>query len=352
MTSKRRSEISLLNVLFCFLVIFIHIISYAVSAFPIGTIQYTAVMIPWRLSSFVVQGFILLSGVKLFLTGKDSVSFGKYIKARLKGVILPYVLCYIVYYAFYVVVYNYPIFDIGFIFKHFVFGSLVCHFYFIPLLFQFDILFPIWKRIVNKYSGIIVIPAALVLTTLFETYFPTMLNIAFPNLNFTYNDRIFTTYLAFWLIGCYIGKNYDYFISCFKKNLAAISTIFGFALVLCVYFSYMSFNGLAYVPFMNLLHFIYVISTIVFLYAVAIKLPEGIFEKIPFIKNIDKASYHIYLWHMIVLYLTNAIIDKFAITAQGIAFVIRAVITYTVTISLCVLYGKIKEKIKVKFSKG
>ena len=183
------------------------------------------------------------------------------------------------------------------------------------------------------------------MTALFETYLPTMLNIAFPNLNFTYNDRVFTTYLAFWLIGCYIGKNYEYFISVLKKNFCAISTIYGFVLVLCIYFSYMSFNGFIYVPFMNMLHFIYVVSTIVFLYAVTIKLPESTFEKIPLVKSTDKASYHIYLWHMLVLFLTNILIDKFVITAQGINFIIRTVVTYTITISLCVIYGKIKEKV-------
>ncbi len=345
MPSKRRTEISLLNVLFCLLVIFIHIISYAVSAFPAGTVKYTAVMIPWRLATFVVQGFVLLSGVKLFLTGKDKLPFGKYMKGRLKGVILPYAISYIVYYAFYVIVYDYPVFDMGFIVRHFLLGSLVCHFYFIPLLFQFDLLLPLWKIIVNKYSGIIVIPTALLMSAMFEAYFSTMLNIVFPSLNFIYNDRIFTTYLAFWLIGCYIGKNYEDFVLVMKKNIAAISAIFGVVLILCVYFSYMAFGGFAYVPFMNLLHFIYVVSTIIFLYALALRIPEGVFEKIPLVKSIDRSSYHIYLWHMLVLLFTNNLIDAAVITSQGIAFIIRALITYIVTITLCVLYGKLKLKI-------
>lgn len=345
MASERRSEISLLNVLFCLIVIFIHIISYAVSAFSVGTVKYTAVMIPWRLATFVVQGFVMLSGVKLFLTGKDNVPYGKYIKGRLKGVILPYALCFILYYVYYVIVYSYPVFDFSFFFKHFAFGSLTCHFYFIPLLFQFDILHPLWRRIVNNCSGIIVIPFALLFSALFEIYFPTMLNIVFPNLNFVYNDRIFTTYLAFWLIGCYIGKNYDHFVSVMKKNVAAISTIFGVALSLCVYFSYIAFNGFAYVPFMNLLHFIYVVCTIIFLYALALTIPKGVYEKIPLIKSIDKASYHIYLWHMLVLLITNDLIGAFSVTRQSTAFIIRALITYSVTITLCIIYGKLKKAI-------
>jgi fucose 4-O-acetylase-like acetyltransferase len=124
MASKRKSEISYLNVLLCLFVIFIHIISFAVSGFETGTLSYNLAMFPWRMVSFVVQGFILLSGVKLFLTGKDEKSYGEYLKSRIKGVILPYIFSYFIYYVFYFVVYDYPL-DIAFILKHLVLGSLV-----------------------------------------------------------------------------------------------------------------------------------------------------------------------------------------------------------------------------------
>ncbi len=343
MTSKRRPEISILNVLFCLLVIFIHINSYAVAGFAPNTLKYTLVMIPGRLAAFVVQGFVLLAGVKLFLTGKDNVPYGKYILSRLRGVILPYAVSYALYYVFYFVVYDYPL-DAAFILKHFALGSLVCHMYFIPIIFQFDLLFPLWKRIVNKCSAIIVIPFALLVSSILESFLPTMLSIAFKGVNFTYNDRIFTTYLAYWLIGCYIGKHYDSFTEILKKNFKTICTVFGTALVLCVYFSYIAFNNIAYVPFMNPLHSLYAICTIIFLYAVAIKIPEGAFAKIPLIPKIDRASYDIYLWHMMVLFFADFILKKLAVTAQGLSFVIRAVVVYSVTITLCILWQAFKKK--------
>ena len=71
--TKRRIELSLLNVLFCLIVIMIHILSYPVSQLDVGTAEYTAVMLLWRLMSFVVQGFVLLSGLKMFLTKKDRI---------------------------------------------------------------------------------------------------------------------------------------------------------------------------------------------------------------------------------------------------------------------------------------
>ncbi|MBQ1948080.1 MAG: acyltransferase [Clostridia bacterium] len=342
MAKKRRTELSILNVLFCLLVILIHIISYPVSAFLPGTAKYTAVMLPWRLASFVVQGFVFLSGVKLFLNGKEQKGYIPYLKGRLKGIIVPYILCYAVYYAYYMIRYGYPM-DILFFGRHFLLGSLVCHMYFIPLLFQFDLLFPVWKRLVGKVSGVVFVPFAIVLTLILESYLPTMLSAFFPQVNFIYNDRLFTTYVSYWLIGCYVGKNYDAFSDILKKNFKALSVIYGFVTVLCVLFSYMAFNQFAYVPYMNLWHSVYCLTAIVFLFALAKKIPDSIWARVPLATDIDKASFYIYLWHMLVLLLTNDVLDRLGIVAQAPGFLIRCVAVYGITIFMCVLYTRIKK---------
>ena len=141
---KRKSELSLLNVTFCFLVIFIHAISYAVGAFPAGSFREALVILPWRLSSFVVPGFLLLAGVKLTLTGKDAVPYPKYLFSRVRGILLPYTAAFCLYFAAFFVFYDYPL-SPTFIAKHFVLGSLCYHLYFIPVLCQFDLLLPFWK---------------------------------------------------------------------------------------------------------------------------------------------------------------------------------------------------------------
>ena len=64
---KRKNELSLLNIIFCLLVIFIHIASAPIAGLSKGSWQYGVFFVPWRLSSFVVQGFIFLSGLKMFL---------------------------------------------------------------------------------------------------------------------------------------------------------------------------------------------------------------------------------------------------------------------------------------------
>lgn len=344
MASKRKSEISYLNILLCLFVIFIHIISFAVSGFPTGTLSYNLAMFPWRMVSFVVQGFILLSGVKLFLTRKDEISYGKYLKLRVKGVILPYIFSYAIYYTFYFVVYDYPL-NATFILKHLVLGSLTCHFYFIPLLFQFDLLFPLWKWFINKFSPIIVIPFVLLVSLIFEIYLPDMVKTAIPDSNFIYNDRLFTTYLAYWVIGCYIGKYYDKFEELVKKNFSVILTFFGISFCLFCHYTYLAFNYITYIPFMNQVHSLYCVMVIIFLFTIFMRLPKNIPR---FLSAIDTASYDIYLWHMLLVFLANFIIEKLSVTANLPAFAIRFLCAYGLTIPLCTLWGKVKKRMKRK----
>lgn len=341
MASKRKSEISYLNVLLCLFVIFIHIISFAVSGFETGTLSYNLAMFPWRMVSFVVQGFILLSGVKLFLTGKDEKSHGEYLKSRIKGVILPYIFSYFIYYVFYFVVYDYPL-DTAFILKHLVLGSLVCHFYFIPLLFQFDLLFPLWKKIINNLSPVIVIPFVLLFSLILQIYMPDMVRISFPNINFIYNDRIFTTYLAYWIIGCYIGKYYEKFEEIIKKNFTAICTFFGISFTLFLYYTYLAFNYITYIPFMNQVHDLYVLSVIIFLFSLFIKLPKTMPQ---FLSKLDSISYDVYLWHMLFVFFANFIIEKLSIQSNLLGFAIRSVCAYGLTITACFVLSKLKKKV-------
>lgn len=347
MERKRRVEISVLNTLFCLTVIFIHIISYPVAAFSVNTIKYNMVMIPWRLCSFVVQGFVMLSGIKLFLNKKDNLPFSVYLKGRIKGVIVPYAVCFAVYYLCFFAVYQYPL-DAGFILEKFFTGDLVCHLYFIPIIFQFDLLFPVWKRLIGKCSEKIVIPIAILFSMAMEMFFPRILNGIFSGFTFVYNDRLFTTYLSYWLIGCYIGKNYDKFCSMLKKHFSAIFIVFVLSLATVTGFSYLAYNQLAYIPWINIVHSIYVLAVCIFLYGIALKIPPHVWEKVPVLFKIDRASFYIYLYHMLAVLLAEWFLEEAGICAQGTAFVIRVIFAYGLTLPGCIIYQKLSRFVKSK----
>ena len=69
MTPKtRRSELSILNLLFCFLVLWIHCSSHPVSTLNHSSWQYGVMVCLQRISFVSVSGFFFLSGVKAALT--------------------------------------------------------------------------------------------------------------------------------------------------------------------------------------------------------------------------------------------------------------------------------------------
>ena len=306
MTRKRVSEISALNVLFCLLVIFIHVVSYVLVLLPKRTVGYTMLMLPWRLSTFVVQGFVFLSGLKLFLNNSQR-GYIKHLKTRFIGIVLPYTLCFVIYYVYFMICYDYKL-DPVFIFKNYISGNLVYHLYFIPIILQFDLLLPLWKKIINRYSPLVIIPFAVIVTILCERYLPSIIGLAFPNFVFKFNDRFFLTYLSFWIIGCYAGKNYESFCRLIKENFSVIWKIFVACLVLTGILCCVAYNEIASVSSLNTVHYMYVLSAIVFFYALVLKIPRGVVENNKLILRIDKYSFYIYLYHVLILMLVTSLL--------------------------------------------
>ena len=342
MSKKRNPALSLLNVLFCLLVLFIHCISYPVSHYAPGTLAHSLVVVFWRLSSFVVPGFILLSGVKLFLTGKDSLSYPKYLLGRVRGVILPYALAFCLYFLLFWWKGTYPL-QAGFLLKNFVLGSLVYHLYFIPILFQFDLLFPLWKRTIPTKSPLLLLPFALAVTLLCESHLSSLFTAAFPGHSLLYNDRLFTSYLFYWLAGCYIGKNYESFTLLLRENFFLICGFFCTFLFLNGYFSILAWGAFRSVPSMNSIHSLYVVSTLLFLFALAEKLPAERLSASKVLKRLDGATFHIYLYHVFVLYAADFLLSKIALS-QVLCFFLRMGAVLAFAFILAYLPKKKKQK--------
>jgi len=339
-SEKRRYELSLLNVFFCLAVIMIHILSYPVTAFTVGSPKYSIVMLTWRLLSFVVQGFIFLAGLRAFLTHKDEMNYPRYLSVRLYSVILPYLVCFGVYYLFYMMVYSYPK-DPTFIADNLVFGKLSSHFYFIPLLVQFDLLMPLWKRIVKHISPMLVIPAAFVLSCYLEKNLPGIIQRIFGSSSTFLNDRFFTTYLSFWILGCYAGKYYDRFKALLKNNFELIYATFGLMTMICIGCSYITYNGIYAVSRMNTVHHLYAASAILFFTAIAQRLAQSKAPRPALVGVVDRHSYNIYLWHMLVLFVADSLVASLGLEMQSLAFLFRVVFVYTVTISAVTVFGKL-----------
>ncbi|MCX7714632.1 MAG: acyltransferase [Clostridia bacterium] len=340
---SKKNEITLLNVLFCLIVIFIHVSSPAISGLNKGSVQYAAVYFPWRLSSFVVQGFVMLSGIKLFLAKKQS--YRDFCALRLKRVVLPYIAWVIIYYVYFWCN-DYFSFDAKELAKHILRGDLAGHFYFIVAIVQFYALMPIWRAMVRRIHPIVAISSSIIIMIILGQYLPDIISFAHPGVVFEYNDRIFTSYLGYWVIGCYIGENYAVYEKILKESKVFFAFMFFSSAACDSFLSYLSSVYGKIMPYLEGIHILYVFSTILFLYTLAFEVSERILN-FKLIKAIDNASYSIYLSHCLAIAIINDWFSKHFITDMGLTYFLRFVFVYTATLSFCTAFGRLT-KIRIE----
>lgn len=339
--SPRREEISRLNVLFCLLVIFIHVLSQAVSTLDRTSWQYALVVVPQRLSFVAVYGFFFLSGVKLTLPRSRPQALGSYYLGRVKSILLPYLIAAAAYYAFYIIIGWYT-FDLKFFLSQTALGALVSPFYFAVTLAQFILLTPVFRALVRRYSPVITLPLSLGITWLSAVYLPSILQLFAPELAFPYSDRVFTTYLIYYLAGCYAGANYQDFGELLEQNRTLLIPAALFFTLVNAVLTWVNSSGRRWIPYLEFVHSLYLLTAILALYSWSLR--RGPFRQAglgQLLRRIDRASYLIYLYHSLTITIFNGIAPRLGITRTGTQVILRAVVVYAVTIGGCILWQKL-----------
>ena len=206
MEKKRNPTLSYLNLLFCLTVVFIHVSSEPVTALDRHSFAYYAVMIPWRLSSYVVQGFLFLSGVKLCFDGKDKLERSAFWRRRIQSVVIPYLLWNLLYYCYFVHNGYFP-FRLSDLAGYTLRGDLVSPFYFVVVIVQFYLLAPLFVRLTAKCRPAPLLAASFVLMlALWKGTVPLLRTLGICG-SFAYMDRVFVTYLFYFVLGRQWNRN-------------------------------------------------------------------------------------------------------------------------------------------------
>ena len=328
---KRKNELSCMNIAMCLLVIFIHVASWTLPDMDRASVKYVALLLPWRLSAFVVQGFLFLSGVKLF-SSKKPFNYPTFIKGRVIKVYLPYILWVLIYYAYFIGIgwYRFSPVDLGF---YTLLGTLCSHFYYIIIAMQFYLLMPLFKWLVAKVNGVLLCVVSVVITALVKAF-----------VHFTYDDRVFFTYLCYFVIGAVVGANYEKAKAFLKKYAYTVFASFVAFGALDGYFTYLSQVKGAYLRYFEVLHLFYCLSAILSLYLISLY----VFEKreMPKILSLcDRSTFVIYLSHVLFIYIANDYLYRLGISDLLVKFLLRGAFTYAVTFALCMGYTFVKEKL-------
>lgn len=339
---KSKQEIIFANVLMCLLVVFIHISSSAVSTLEKNSIQYIAVMVPWRLSAFVVQGFIFLSALKIFIKQEPVTNYKRYYISRIKTIIFPYTIWVVLYYLYFCN-HGYFSFNLNHLLKNMVLGTLVSPFYFIVVIVQFYALLPLWQWLYKRFNPVSILFFSLLITVLCGQFLPKAISLITGGYSFAYNDRLLTTYFLYWSMGAICGIHYEQFTLWFTEKLKIIAL--GFILFACIdiYLSFKVFVHGIYVPNLETIHIFYCVAAILLTMAVGVRIKPK-----PIILAINSISYPIYLAHCYVLIRVNDILATQGIQDIGKSYAIRFFTVYTTTITGCLAFKWLK---KILFTK-
>lgn len=346
--TPRRAELSRLNVLFCLLVVFIHTASHPVSALDRLSWQYALVMIPQRLSFVAVPGFFLLSGVKLTLPRKHPQPLSAYWMGRTKNILLPYLLAALVYYLTFVYGLRWFPFSLSNFLGYVIRGDLSSPFYFLITLFQFILLAPLFRWLSERWSPCVLLPFALGVTWLSSMYLNSILQLFVPEASFRYADRVFTSYLVYYLAGCCIGRHYDRFLALLEENRGLITGLFFFFACADGGISLMAFSGRRSAPYLEFVHTLYILSAILFFYGAAVRRTSPLPR---WAADIDRASYLIYLYHCLVITLFNNFTARLGLSRVSVLFVLRIFTAYSITIAACILWQRLVRQLKTNIKK-
>ncbi len=328
---KNLAELDYFNAIACLLVILIHVLSIGITSLERTSLQAAVVFLPWKLAAYVVPGFLFTGAVKMALgfTADDRpltlAGYGTYIWRRIVKIYLPYVAWVGIYYLYFLRIgWVEPGIDV---FLEYVFiGNLSSPFYYVVTVMQFYFLMPLWHWMVKRipwFAGILT--AAMI--TLGMLYSEGILGQM--GITFAWRDRVFPSYLIFWVIGLYVGKYYDTVRDALKQHSLSVIALlipvalYGIGMLVQHAKGVWLFDG-------NIIKMFSDCMTICVMLTLCILLADSTYTPVKKpLGFIYRASFTVYLSHCLFLQIITSVIGRLGVTDIGVQLILRALMCYT-----------------------
>ena len=152
MARKQYMSIHFMRIMACLMVILIHISATPVVSLTPNSLAQAFFVGINQIAKPAVPIFIFISGFLLhnIYRGKP-LSFFAYWLKRLPKLIIPYVLWSLGYYLIYMKLGYYPL-DFNFVLKGLLLGTFIYHLYFMVIIIQFYVLYPVLHYMATKFG--------------------------------------------------------------------------------------------------------------------------------------------------------------------------------------------------------
>ncbi len=344
---KRLIELSFMNVIFTVMVIFVHIFSESVTGLDRGSLQYFIIFAPWKLFQFVVQGFVFLSGVKLFIKDRSCDGIGGFYLGRLKRVVLPYVIWVVIYYAYFALV-GWINTDVGEFFHYLITGDISAQFYFVIIICQMYLITPVISKLLKKTDSFTPVIYSLFISLMLGQYMPQLVALFEPEYYFAYNDRLFTTYLFYFVAGAVVGKNYEKVKKALLSAKISVFVMFGVFAAANLTLSYLTSSGRIYIGWLETLHFAYSVSAVLAFFTAFAWVADKCADTPKAVKALDSSSYMLYLSHVLVLFIVRRHLDRFGVNDIGVRLLVSTALMAVFVLVSVPVWETLKKAIKSK----
>ncbi len=326
-----------MNTVACLCVILIHVLSIGIAQADHNSWQAAAIYLPWRLAAYVVPMFLYTGAVKMAYQFKDKAvtaqSWLRYCIQRIRKIYLPYVLWVAIYYLLFMLI-HYVRGEWKEFFSCLWLGNLASPFYYVIIVMQFYFLMPLWVWMLRHIPAYLGITVGL-LVTLCMQQFPNLLALA--GVDFSYTDRLFPTYLIFWVVGLYAGHHYDRVRETLSRGEGHI--LCASVIVFCVLFGYLQYAKAFYLFNLYELKLISDLLSIALLHSVCLRLARSDSKLGNRLGWIYQSSFFVYLSHCLFLTVATAFLQDRGVTRLFPLLALRALVCYTVPFLAYWLYS-------------
>lgn len=320
-------ELAYFNAVACLLVILIHVLSLGVSKAEPTSWQMAAIYFPWRWAAFVVPAFLFSGGVKMSLAFGERWAvreYGRYLRSRFLKIYLPYLLWNVIYYLVFLRI-GYVGGSVRELLKYIWVGNLSSPFYYVVIVMQFYLLQPLWFWLVKKVPWHMAALCAVV-ATLLSLQGNSILGLF--GLSFGYLDRVFPSYLIFWVLGLYAGEYYERVIQSIIKNRAGVLLSAGAVLGISV-LAYIQYTRKIYTFDLGPSKIFADCLSILLLLWVSGHLARSASRLKGVLEYVHSASFFVYLCHCLFLTLGTAFLQKYGVTKLSVLLLGRFAVCYT-----------------------
>lgn len=345
-SKKSLNEIFYMTSILTCMVVLIHTGVEPSGYYDMGSLFNILVFSGQKLMSFAVPGFIFLSAFKLFYSKSFSFSlksYGDFMYKRITKIFIPYSVFALVYYMYFVSN-KYSSFDLKeLLLGIFLRGDISAPFYFVIVIFQFYMLTPVFSAVFQRVSFKVAVPIAIAVNMLIKEFIvgsQVYFDLSVVDFYVRYNDRIFISYISYWVIGGYAGLLYQDFKATILKHRSKL----GFACILIVLahtaLSYFKYTGLLEYKYAEAGHVVFCIASILFTYNNSLALE---FLDIKLLRSLasgySKISYYVYLSHVLFIYMVDNAMNDALVEKIYVRWAIRTAVAFAASGALALILG-------------